>query len=223
MILSQLLLSTTRTCNFQHVFSLTDPVWNEFLKQAWFPFIYLRQETLKRMIGTTKAGHPIDDHLDLITSDVEVVIGERIGRWRTHPVLQSHYSVIEASFSHFKKQDYLSASALLFPRIEGVMRSHHFNDPNPTKASQKALAQSAISKAPIPLHRGSLLLPDRFERFLNERYFASFDPSNPQELSRNTVSHGVVPESALNRKGACLGFLILLQLVSLMPNSIKTS
>jgi hypothetical protein len=36
-------------------------------------------------------------------------------------------------------------------------------------------------------------------------------------LSRHTVSHGVAPKEHFNRKGAVIGFLILLQIVALLP------
>jgi hypothetical protein len=207
----------TAYLHFQHLYSLRDETWEEFFKQGWFPFIYLRQNTLKAMIGTAKGKDSIDGHLAAIAKDVEGEVSSRLEAWRSHPVLAPHFQFIETAFRHFKNGDFLSTSMVLFPRIEGVMRTHHFTNVNALRASQKNLAASAVSKAPIPSHNGSLLLPERFERFLVEKYFAGFDAANPQGLSRNTVAHGVVPESLLNQKGACIGFLILLQLVSLFP------
>jgi hypothetical protein len=57
-----------------------------------------------------------------------------------------------------------------------------------------------------------LLLPNRFSTFLREVFFEQFDPKNPENLSRNTVAHGVAQVVDFNMKAATLGFLILEQL-----------
>jgi len=81
------------------------------------------------------------------------------------------------------------------------MRSHHYRDPHPAKATQANLVGAVINRAELPPHPNSLLLPERFKRYLLDVYFADFNPANPSGLSRNTASHGVVPDVALNRKG----------------------
>ena len=111
----------------------------------------------------------------------------------------------------------MSASAILFPRIEGVLRSNHFTETPIATASQKNLVTSTLAHAQLPEHGASLLLPERFRHYLSDVYFADFDPLNPKGLNRNTVAHGVAPQSAFDRKGTVVGFLILLQIVALLP------
>lgn len=204
---------------FQHIFAISDATWEELLNQKWFPFIHLSQELLKSIINAGNASRPIDQYLERISNEVLAAVESRLADWKSHPTLRSHYSIIETAFRHFQRKDYLSTCAMLFPRIEGVMRSNHFSDPMAPKATQENLVISTTSKACVSLHGKSLLLPDKFKRFLREVYYANFDPRNPRELSRNTVSHGVVPETALDHKGAVLAFLILLQMVSLLPKN----
>ncbi|QDV37707.1 hypothetical protein [Tautonia plasticadhaerens] len=41
---------------FQHLFKITDEEWAELLAHQWFPFISLRQSTIKDMIGKVRSG-----------------------------------------------------------------------------------------------------------------------------------------------------------------------
>jgi hypothetical protein len=61
-----------------------------------------------------------------------------------------------------------------------------------------------------------LFLPKNFQRYLKEVYFAGFDPRNPMDLSRNTVSHGVAPVEKFSLKSSLIGLLILDQLFHYM-------
>jgi len=205
--------------NFQHLLSMPEPVWDVFTQQGWFPFIHLRQTTLQKMIKSAKAGFSLDEHLDEITTEVKAAVESRLENWRTHPLLAPHYEFIAAAYRKFVDADFMSATAILFPRIEGVLRTHHFADATAPAASQGNLITSTFLHAELPPHGNSLLLPERFRRYLQEVYFAGFDPRNPTGLSRHTVSHGVAPKEVFNRKGVVLAFLILLQIIALLPSN----
>jgi hypothetical protein len=203
--------------NFQHFFSLSDAVWEAFFRQGWFPFIHLRQATLRTMIEWAKAGFALDERLGEISAEVKETVAAQLPSWKTRPLFADHHGLIAAAYRKFVEEDFVSATAILFPRIEGVLRTHHFAAPAPANASQGNLVASIFARAELPGHGYSLLLPVRFRRYLEEVFFASFDPANPVDLNRNTVAHGVAPQSGYDRKAATVGFLILLQLVSLLP------
>jgi len=202
---------------FTEMLSLTEAMWTELLRQSWFPFIHLRQATTRNLLLALQNGSPIDEMLDEIETDTKLAIAARREEWKSHPLLKSHIPIIEAAVNHFDHKDYLSAVLILYPHIEGVMRSLHFTDPKAPKASQGNLIATTVTHAEIPPHPYSLLLPVRFEQYLQNIYFAAFDPKNPQGISRHTISHGVAPAEALTRKGATIGFLILLQLIAMLP------
>lgn len=208
--------------NFQHLFSMGDSTWDTFIRQGWFPFIHLRQSTIRQMIGAADAGFRIDDSLDEIAKDAMEAVATRLDGWQTHPILAAHHEFIVAAHRQLGEDDFLSATAILFPRIEGVLRTHHFADAAAPAATQSNLIASTLVRANLPLHGNSLLLPEKFRRYLRDVYFAGFDPKNPTGLSRHTVSHGVAPKEHFNRKGAVLGFLILLQIVALLPSPPST-
>lgn len=209
--------------HFQHLFSMTDAVWEEFFRQGWFPFIHLPHETLRLMVAWAGAGFSLDDQLDVIVPAVTATVAAQIEGWRRHPLFLAHHSLIATAFQRFTAHDYVSAIAILLPRIEGILRANHYADPAAPRASQENLVASAFARAQLPAHAFSLLLPLRFQRYLEEIYFAAFEPRRPNALNRNTVAHGVAPTETFDRKGATLGFLILLQLVALLPQSSRTA
>ena len=57
-----------------------------------------------------------------------------------------------------------------------------------------------------------------FRKYMEQAYFASFEPGVTPVLSRNSVGHGVASAADFNEKGACLGLLILDQLFYFLPS-----
>ena len=155
--------------------------------------------------------------LDEIEADVKQRTASLLTLVSQGMIFEGHRDVLKSAIEHFSSGDYLAATAILYPRIEGLMRSRH-TEVNPSiKPTQKALVESATSDPKGIRHAQSLLVPQRFKQFLEEVYFAKFDPANVSDISRNTVSHGVAPETQMSgRKPAVLGILILEQLAYLM-------
>ena len=103
--------------------------------------------------------------------------------------------------------DYLSTTHLIYPRIEGILRSSMRTE-SEGPASQDSMATHAGQALSHLPH--SLLLPRHFVRYLKEVYFAHFDPDDPAaRVSRNTIGHGVASPAECNEKAAVIGLLIL--------------
>lgn len=207
---------------FQHMLSIQEAVWNELQRQDWFPFIHLSQELLQRMLAAAESLEPIDSFLDDIARETLNAMMTHVDAWQNHPVLDCHYIIIQKALEEYAEEDYVSSTGLLMPRIEGVMRSHHLQAPTGSKPTQGNLVAAAIDFAELPPHSNSLLLPERFRSFLTDHFFRGFDPKSPDCLSRHTVAHGVAPAELFNKKSATLGFLVLLQLTSLLPRNKNT-
>jgi hypothetical protein len=163
----------------------------------------------------------IDDELEEIHKETITAARDRIAEWSSDPVLSSHVPFFRTAFERFEEGDDLSATSILYPRLEGLMRSYHLNlrTDEPTQAK---LVTVASGEGHPGLREFSLLLPARFRRYLREVYFAGFDPKKPAAtISRHTVSHGVAPAELFNRKAAALGLLILLQISSVIRATAK--
>jgi hypothetical protein len=122
---------------------------------------------------------------------------------------------LEAALRHYAAGDHLSAAGLLYPRLEGLLRDKAKVGPSTPKFSQKGLAEAATTDLREIRLPGSLLLPDRFREYLEKVFFAPFDPNKVADTSRNSVSHGVVPEALLNQKAATIALLVFEQLLFL--------
>jgi hypothetical protein len=197
---------------FQHLFTLVDDDWTKLFEQQWFPFISLDPVTIEKIISYAKNNWLIDDLLPSIASEVSSKTDLMIARWKANPYFSDHLSILETAIERYQKHDYISCVAALFPRIEGVMRSHHLSKSSPDKMQQADLSKSAIASIPAERQSSSLLLPAKFENYLTRIYFKNFDPAKPRGASRHTVGHGVAPEAEFNMKNATLAILILDQL-----------
>lgn len=194
--------------SFQYLFKISDAQWGQLTDQQWFPFISLDEQTIKNILVHINSNWPIDDLLEGVAVEVSGKADTMRNRWRNTSAFQDHLTILETAIERFLQKDYVSATGLLYTRIEGIMRSYHQSAGATTSPSASHLATSAVEGS----KNKHLLLPERFETYLKNVYFAGFDPAHPTVLSRHSVSHGVAPMDLFNLKGAVLGLLILEQL-----------
>ena len=213
-LLAQILAALT----FQERFKISDSHWAELFRQEWFPFIGLRADQIRSVLTQIELGEPIDPLLDGFLEVTKILSSRLRELIATREDLNAHVLTLNRALEHFNAGDYVSCTSVLFPRIEGVMRSWK-ESTDPGEANQKSLAFAAIADPEKNRHSLSLLLPRRFGEFLDKVYFANFNPKNVEHVSRNSVSHGVAPEEKFSLKSAMLGVLILDQLVRLMTPS----
>ena len=203
---------------FQERFSLSDAEWASLFKCQWFLFVGLHHSTTDTLISHIRSGWDLDDKLDEIVAEVKERSPQMLSSWRKHSVFLEHIDILERAIDRFQDDDHISCTGLLFPRIEGIMRTHHSNLGAQKTPAQKNLTESAVAnklKTNI-----SLLLPHRFHDYLTEVYFKGFDPNSPDiDISRNSVSHGVADALKFNQKSAVIGILIIHQLFYFLENT----
>lgn len=200
---------------FQDMFKISESDWEALTKQQWFPFITLVPDTIRAMISHVRSGDPVDELLPDIQQQVVGRIPLMKSKWGCSPFFEPHQEFLETAAERYVAGDHISATNILFLRIEGIMRSYHECQDLKTSANQENLVQSVIGKAQVGRHAYSLLLPDKFREYLQRVYFASFDTQKPetrQVISRHTVSHGVAPAELFNLKASTIGLLIVDQL-----------
>ena len=181
-------------------------------EQGWFPFISLKSKTVQAMIAKARKGRPIEDLLGQITSETQERIRLRCGRFDGNPLLADHAQVLDKAAEHYLGGDWMSAALILYPRIEGVLRSHYQADDRQGKVKTRKLIKAATTGNPKLSHGHSLLLPESFETYLSDVPFEDFDETSPEGSTRHTIAHGVAPPEALDERAATIGFLILEQL-----------
>lgn len=196
---------------FQERFAITEHEWKALFDELWFPFTGLGNQTIGRLLSHVRANWKCDDLLDNIVEEVRGKTPEMLQSWRNHPTISKHIEFLERAVERFMDGDAISCTSILFPRIEGIVRTHHADLGNSDSLRQSGLADLAVdAKAD---NERSLLLPQRFKDYLKDVYFANFDLTKENvPLSRHSVGHGVAKASDVNLKSAVLGILIVHQL-----------
>lgn len=198
--------------SFQELFKITNDDWNSLFSQQWFPFISLQRNTIKSIINHARNNWAIDDLLEKIRDELIERFDALIVAWQNNPFFQEHCQLLEHAIKKYNDEDYISATAILYPRIEGIMRSYQLSKRVNEKASQGNLVSSIINIGGADKHHYSFLLPKSFDTYLRQVYFADFDPKDPKVVSRHTVSHGIAPAGDFSLKSATIAFLIIDQL-----------
>lgn len=208
---------------FQEFFKIPESAWHRLFLQGWFPFISLRTETVQLLVNYAKTDWNIDEVLESVASDVKEGLPKWYEKWKKGEYFADHIDVLGVAVERFLSADYISAVAILYPRIEGVMRSYHIAVSPDIRQTQAGLVHSILSGVDPIKRPKALLLPEKFKTYLTEIYFANFDPKNPTGMSRNTVAHGVAKKDEYSEKAVVVGFLILDQLSFYMAADVSNS
>jgi len=202
----------------QNVFSLEESQWTALIEQQWFPFVSLQKSLLRMMVAHIKTGGSVDVLLPQVFDRVRDLIPAMLARWSKSSIFQAHLELLRHAASKFLEGDCVSSTAITYPRIEGLLRSLHESLGIEEKASQSVLSRASIQGRQDELHQRSWLLPEKFRRYLEEAYFAAFEPGKPAKLSRHSLGHGVAAAADFNQKAACIGLLVLDRLFYLLPS-----
>ena len=203
---------------FQEIFGILDEEWSTLFSAKWFPFAGLSNETIEGLLSHIRSDWDPDEKLDDIASELECRLLQMLDDWGKKSIFMPHIEILERAVERFMAQDFMSCTSLLFPRIEGIIRTHRISNNNTGSLNQGDLARSAVA-AKID-RESSLLLPRRFASYLEEVYFANFEPSELEvPVSRNSIGHGVAKASDFNKKSAVIGLLIVHQLFYFLQDS----
>ena len=202
---------------FQDRFSISDMEWDSLFAAKWFPFVGLGDETIDSLISHIRSGWDPDEMLADIVSQTKCRLPQMLDGWRSKSSFLPHMTILERAVERFQNDDPVSCTALLFPRIEGILRTRHTSLDTPAQPSPNNLTELAVaSKIENPK---SLLLPHRFAKYLKDVYFADFDPNAADiEVSRHSIGHGVATASKFNHKSAVIGLLTVHQLSYFLEN-----
>lgn len=196
---------------FQDLHKISDDEWDKLYEKKWFPFIGLKKKTITSLLNYVKANWDCDDLLTEMATEIEEALPKFIDKWRNSHIFDEHIDLLERAVERFIEKDYISTTSILFPRIEGVLRSVN-QSINSTQHTQMNLAKAPMQMSKIQKERYSRVLPARFSDYLSKIYFANFSPGKPADISRNSVGHGVANASDFSLKSSIIGFLVLEQL-----------
>ena len=203
---------------FQELFKIKDIEWEELFQQQWFPFVSLKKSTIKDILNYLRSGWDIDDLLEKITMETNNLLRSMLERWEKHSLFNDHFTLLERAVERYRSEDFISCTAIVYPRIEGIIRAIHEKIKKDEKATQKNLVKSLDRVGTSGKEKYSRLLPKKFTEYIEKVYFANFSPGEPSPISRNTVSHGVASANDFTIKAATIGLLIIDQIYYYIPN-----
>jgi hypothetical protein len=168
---------------FQQRYRISDDEWARLFGCGWFPFAGLGNETIGLMLTHLRAGWDMDELTPRVAEEVRGKAPSFLQAWLPHPALAPHAPILERAVGHFLSGDHVSCAGLLYPQIEGILRSH-----------------------PMGAHAGrpgSLLMPHRFEDYLKEVYLPRFNPA---------AAEGPAATPVTQQKSAAVAILVIHQL-----------
>ena len=202
---------------FQNRFSISDDEWEALFQAKWFPFIGLPDRLIDDLIQQVRSGWHPDEKLEEVVGEVRAGVSGMLESWSGHSSFRPHLDIVKHAVDRFLDGDYMSCTALLYPRIEGIMRTNHGVIGTNKRASPDNLTASAVSTKSDKSR--SLFLPHRFEAYLRDVYYADFEPRAVDiGVSRHSVAHGVASAREFDRKSAVISILIVHQLFFSLKN-----
>jgi hypothetical protein len=219
--LEELLGSLYSYLTFQERFKIDEQMWDIIFDQKWFPFSHLDNDLIKKMIFHAREGWNIDDLLPKILENIRRLLEQNNPTKKKDSYFHEHSKVFEKGFERYLDQDYISCVSILYPRIEGLLRSFYRAGGYKGKADPKKLSKAAINHHSKNRITHSLLIPSKFNSYLDNVYFASFSPGSLPEVSRHSVAHGEARTDDFNLKSATIAILTIYQLSLFMTGSTQ--
>ena len=199
---------------FQDRFKIDAATWQAFLAQRWFPFAHLSESLIRDMIRQAADGFNVDDLLPKVAANASRLLAEApISDLPMH-AFEEHRALLATAAERYEAGDHVSCTSILYPRIEGLMRSHRRQQGCTGDASGRELTASAISSLGEESAARSALLPQRFREYLDTVYFASFAPGSGPDAGRHSVAHGEARPDSFDLKSSTIALLVVYQLAS---------
>lgn len=188
-------------------FALSEVEWERLIGKGWFPFIGLSDQTVVRMIEFLRTDVDIEKLLPEISSQIAGIGQDAVNLAEKNPAFEAHACFIKTALERFLSNDFISAGSILYPRIEGMLRSFYALTQETNKPRQTTLLQIAFPGGSAARYAASLLRLDQFVNYLKTVIFGEFDWTQPSGASRHTVGHGVVGENDLSPRSVVLALL----------------
>lgn len=107
----------------QRVFSLDQADWNYLIGGQWFPFVSLSPQLRGKLVAFAKQRQHLDRLLPEVSVEISSRLDQMLARWSASPYFKEHLALVKHAVAEFKEQDYVSCTAIIYPRIEGLSTS----------------------------------------------------------------------------------------------------
>jgi len=197
---------------FQERFKINEKTWEIIFEQKWFPFSHLDNDLIKEMILYAGEGWNIDSLLPKLADNTKRLLETNHLTKQKTTYFNEHEDIFEKGFERYLNEDYISSISILYPRIEGLLRTFSRAEGYQGNLKAKRLSETAIKHHEKNRITYSLLLPSKFNDYLNNIYFANFAPGSKPDVGRHSLAHGEARTEDFNLKSATIAILTIYQL-----------
>ncbi len=210
-----------RYLTYYSVFQImaSEPLFQELVKDGWFPFIEILSGEYKVLGEIYKNKLGFENRIsETLNGFTEARVRKIIARWWTKPVFSEKKVIIEAGINAYLQNTpdgCINSIKNLLTEIEGVLRRiFHIETGIGNGIKSHKLVSHIIEKARRKTGSNiTLFLPESFLEYLQNVVFANFDVEKGDfDLSRNSASHGVASDEQYTRSRALQAILILDQI-----------
>jgi len=186
-----------------------DPdVLKRMFATGWFPFARLPHDLVMELYRDLENNWDHADTEAKIVAAVSASAESWVESWSRKPPFSNHMAALKAGAAHFAKGEFMAASALLLPKVEGIMRSIHVGSGRPNAHD---LRRNLLARVRADVSGHTALLPEAFVEYLESYFFAGFDlASQNVPPSRNAFMHGVGPDAETAKPAFPLRLLLML-------------
>jgi hypothetical protein len=187
---------------------ITEEEWSRLFQAGWFPFAFLQGSLNHKLLQRVNA----KEELGSFAAEVAIIITatwrDKIARWRIHPILRNEIPFLESAFDCFLGSNWIAASSVLGPRIEGIMieaigcYKTHF--PMISAFGDRAEAADPGNQ---------IIKVDKLVQYLRDVVFTGGNMMKPDRLhaglNRHLLGHGRAQASSLGIESAVIRFLLI--------------
>lgn len=206
---------------FQDVYETmtSESLFNEILKDGWFPFIELVGGDFKVVAQIYSNKHNFQKRINAFLEKFNNQrINQMTDRWWQNDVFNEKKDLLNAGVKAYlmdNKDGYINCINTLIPQIEGIIRYQYFKEKKKgVHVKENILVDFLIEKGKEKSGDNySLFMPLQFKNYLVQVFFANFNLEKGQiTLSRHSSSHGVATVIDYDKIKALQMILILDQI-----------
>jgi hypothetical protein len=167
-------------------------VLERMFKAGWFPFVHIPHDHVVALYRQFQQGW---DHTNVEQEIVRTVspdVPRWLESWKAKAAFAPHIGALTTAVEHFGRGEYLAASNIVLPKVEGILRTLAIGR---GKQGARALQRNLVARVRAQVSGATALLPEAFVEYLEDYYYAGFDlDANDVPPSRHAFMHGVGPD-----------------------------
>lgn len=202
----------------EYLFMASDEHFEKMVSDGWFPFVALRGEKFRILMMYYKEGCKHKSQSDSVVDYFDsATIDGMIQYWWANEHFAKKKQMLSDAINAYKNGTYTLAGKALSTELEGILR-YAYNleiasaDPTAKQKPNTFDLREYLRRKSQEKHfrTDSLCFPAQFIKYLEKYTFRGFDlaAGNVPE-GRNTVAHGVTPDSIYTKEFALKAILAM--------------